>query len=335
MPKVDFNEAKYFLEKISKGDKVSVIHHDDLDGFASGIIFLDYCKKAGALVGNIPFSYTSDQPNVLKQVKDSNIIIITDLGPGAIPEILEGVKDKDVLYVDHHQKERETPPEILEYRTIEEGYIPCSRTAHELCGGKYWLAVAGTMSDMGHIHEVNKEFLDKFLKRNKISQKKFLESIVFTLNKVIIYFGDRKKKAFELVRKLKNYKDVKNLKKYARPVEKEIQKHIKAYKKKKEMLGIVSFYYFEPSYPIKSTVSTQLSFMNKDDIIVFALPSRDAISLSGRSQNPQANMIDVLKMGISDLKNAGAGGHIPAAGGHIQKKDLNSFKENLKRYKID
>ena len=130
-------EAKQFLEHISEKDSVVVLHHDDLDGFASGMLFYDYCKKKTKNVGHIPFSYSDDQQNVLKQCKKYNTIIITDLGPGAIPEVLQGLGKKKVLYVDHHQKEMEIPKHIVEYRTLDQGYIPCSRTAYELCGGKY------------------------------------------------------------------------------------------------------------------------------------------------------------------------------------------------------
>jgi single-stranded DNA-specific DHH superfamily exonuclease len=332
MPEVTIQQAKDFLNQISIKDSVAIIQHDDLDGYASGILFSEFCKKKGAEFKNIVFSIGSSQETVIKQTKHFNKILIADLGPSAIPQILEGLKHKEVFYTDHHQVEKPIPKEILEFRTIKEGYIPSSRTVYELVGGKDWLALAGTLADAGHLHKVNEQFIKQILAKYKISQRKFLEQVVFTLNKTLIYFNDRPLKSLKRILKLKTYKDVKALKGYARPIEKEIQKYIKAFKTKHEEIGKVKFYFFSPKYKIKSTVTSQLSFANTHDQFVFATPSKDMIRLSARSQNKEANMITALKVGTKGLENSNAGGHIPAAGGQIMKKDLEKFKENLKNY---
>jgi len=46
------------------------------------------------------------------------------------------------------------------------------------------------------------------------------------------------------------------------------------------------------------------------------------------------DMAQLLKIGIKNLKNASAGGHIPAAGATIQSKDINQFKRNIKNNKL-
>ncbi len=332
MPSVTKEQAKEFLNKISSKDNVLIIHHDDLDGFSSGVLFREFVENKGAEVKNVIFTIGSSQENVIKQTKKSNKILIADLGPGTIPKILEAIKHKQVFYTDHHQIEKPIPKEILELRTIKEGYVPSSRTVYELCAGKEWLAIAGTLSDAGHLHDANKEFIKNFLEKNKITQKKYLEQVVFTINKMLVYFNQRPKKALYKLLKLKQYTDAKALKKFARPIEKEIQKYIKGYKDNHEQIGKIKFYYFDPKYPIKSTVTSQLGFMNKNDQFIFATPDKDMIRLSARSQNKNANMITALKTGIKGLENATCGGHIPAAGGQIDKKDLKQFRENLKNY---
>jgi len=328
-------QAKEFLSKINEKDNVLILHHDDLDGFASGILFHNFCKKKKATTKNLVFSIGSNQQTIIKQTKKFNKILIADLGPGTITEILEAVKHKQVFYTDHHQIEKPIPEEILELRTIKDGYIPSSRTVFELVGGKEWIAVAGTLADAGHLHKPNQKFIQDFLKKNKISQRKYQEQVVFIINKVIIYYGEKPQKVLAKLLKLEKYSQVKALKKFARPVEKEIQKFIKEYKTKHEKLGDINFYYFNPKYSIKSTVTSQLSFANTNALFVFAIPDKDMMRLSARSQNPKANMIEALKTGIKGLENATGGGHIPAAGGQIQKKDLKKFKENLKNYKLD
>lgn len=334
MPQVTQSQAKDFLNKINEKDNVLIIHHDDLDGFASGILFSDFCKKKKATTKNLVFSIGSDQQIIIKQTKKFNKILIADLGPGTIAEILEAIKHKKVFYTDHHQIEKPIPNEILELRTIKDGYIPSSRTVFELVGGKEWLSVAGTLADAGHLHKPNQQFIKDFLEKNKISQRKYQEQVVFIINKVIVYFNKKSQKALYKLIKLEKYSEVKALKKYARPVEKEIQRYIKEYKTKHEKLGDINFYTFDPKYSIKSTVTSQLSFANTNDLFVFAIPDKDMVRLSARSQNKDANMIEVLKTGIKGLDNATCGGHLPAAGGQIQAKDIKQFKENLKDYKV-
>jgi len=334
MPQITNKQAKEFLNKINEKDKVLVIHHDDLDGFASGILFHDFCKKQKAQTKNLVFTIGTNQQTIIKQAKKFNKILIADLGPGTIIEILEAARHKQVLYTDHHQIEKPIPNEILELRTIKDGYIPSSKTVYELCGGKEWLAVAGTLADAGHLHKINQKFIKNFLKKNKTSQRKYQERVVFIINKVIVYHNKKPQKALTKLLKLKKYSEIKSLKKYARPVEKEIQKYIKEYKTNHEKISDINFYYFNPKYSIKSTVTSQLSFANTNSLFVFAIPDKNMIRLSARSQNKKANMIKVLKTGIKGLENASAGGHLPAAGGQIQIKDLNQFKKNLKAYKL-
>ena len=56
MPKINFNQAKEFLNNITSEDKVAVVHHDDGDGFCSGILLYDWCKKKEAEVKTFTFS---------------------------------------------------------------------------------------------------------------------------------------------------------------------------------------------------------------------------------------------------------------------------------------
>ena len=58
MPKITFDQAKEFLDNITSGDKVAIIHHDDLDGFASGILFYDFYKTKGVTADH--FVYITD-----------------------------------------------------------------------------------------------------------------------------------------------------------------------------------------------------------------------------------------------------------------------------------
>jgi single-stranded DNA-specific DHH superfamily exonuclease len=333
MPEVLIEEAKGFFDKINESDDVVVIHHDDVDGFCSGILFYDYCLKKGARVKSIPFEISSDQEITIKQLKKANKVVICDLAPNTIIKILNAIGKKEVFYTDHHPKDMKIPESVLEYRTAE-FYIPSSRTAYEIVGGKKWISIAGVIGDMGHLYNENKDYLEDFFKEHKINLKDFLEKIVFIIHRFLIYFHKKKKKAFIRLQKINDFNDIKKLKRYSRIVQREIEKHINDYKTKKEEIGIISFYLFSCVYPIKSLVSSELSFLYKDDLIVFGVLDGERILLSARTQNQEANMSELLKFGIRGLKNAGAGGHRPAAGGCIEAKDLETFKDNLKDYKF-
>ena len=114
----------------------------------------------------------------------------------------------------------------------------------------------------------------------------------------------------------------------------EIERAIEESAKQKEKIGVVSFYFLKLKYPIKSVIAGELSFRNKEEIIVLAVGEKDKVTLSARTQNKEADMSTLLKTATEGFEDSGAGGHKPASGGHIQKKDLEKFKENLKRYKI-
>lgn len=333
MPEITKKEAKEFFDRIDSNDKITIIHHDDLDGFCSGILFYDYCVKKKAKTKTIAFEISTNQDKVIKQLKKQNKIIICDLAPNTINKILDSIKDKDVFYTDHHPKDSEVPREIVEYRT-KEFYIPSSRTAYELVGGKQWVSVAGTLGDMGHLYKENREFLDDFFNEQKINLKSFLEKVVFIIHRFLIYFHMKKKKAFFMLQKIYDYNKIKKFKRYSRIVEREIQKHICNYKINKEKIGLISFYLFSSVYPIKSIVSSELSFLYENDLIVFGAMNDEKIHLSARTKNKKVDMSELLRFGIKNLKKASAGGHRPAAGGCIQKKDLEIFKKNLKRYKF-
>jgi len=108
---------------------------------------------------------------------------------------------------------------------------------------------------------------------------------------------------------------------------------VEGFEKNKEVFGKIIFYYFEPKYNIKSMAINAMSFPRPGDVFVFATPNEGVgIKLSARNQTRDYSMIDLLRAGIKGLENASSGGHVPAAGGFIQAKDLEKFKENLKKY---
>lgn len=321
-----------FIEDIEIKDKISLVFHDDLDGFASGILIYDYLVKKGCVNISV-FSLkieTDAFENILDKIKNSDKIIIMDLGPNLIVEGLNKLIDKNILYIDHHQNDVVLPENVLEYRTI--GSIPTTKSVYEFVNGKSWLAVAGIISDAGFKNPDNMKMINDFLEKENLEFDWFSENIAELIDYFLIYFREERKKAFEILKTIKDWGKLDEIKKYAESVKKEAEKFIEDYENNHEKIGKINFYYFKPRFKVKVPVTNKIGYKYPDEIFVFASPSKGMVSLSARNQNSQANMIEVLKAGIDGLEDAGCGGHIPAAGGQIRAKDLNKFKENLRRF---
>ena len=166
-----------------------------------------------------------------------------------------------------------------------------------------------------------------------MTSQQFNKQIMYKITRTIDYFHKKPYKAFKILQSINSLKDLNKLNKYDRIVGKEIKKLTKQYKTKKQKIGKINFYYFKPKYPIKSSIINEISYAHSKQTYIFATPTasnKKTISISARNQTKKIDMAQLLKAGIKNLKNANAGGHIPAAGATIQSKDLNQFKQNLK-----
>ena len=333
MPEITFREAKEFLNNITSEDKVAIIHHDDGDGFCSGILYYDWCKNKNATVEH--FTYSIGKSSLKKfNLEIFNKIIVCDLAPDFMVEELKLIKDKQVLYTDHHPREIPIPKEILELVTKNQGYFPSSRTAEELTNIKPWLSLAGTITDAGDLYSENQKFIDDILKQVDMTLDKFKENISSIITNFLVYFDKDFDKAFQILKEINSINEIEKLKKYSEPIEDEVEKIIAEYETKKEKLGNINFYYFEPNFSIKTIVINIISQKNNDGIFIFATPKNgtDKITLSARNTSQEKNMSELLKAGIENLEDANAGGHAPAAGGIILSKDIEKFKENIRNY---
>ncbi|MCK4996924.1 DHH family phosphoesterase [Candidatus Pacearchaeota archaeon] len=333
MGKITFEEAKEFLNKITNEDKVAIIHHDDGDGFCSGILYYDWCKEAGAEVEE--FTYVISKSKIKDfDLKKFNKIIFTDLASGFMAEQLNIISDKEVFYTDHHPEEGVFPKEILTFITDKDGYIPSSRTAGKLTGIKPFLALTGTITDSGDLYAENDEFINSHLDKLGISLDDFKKDISSVISNTLSYLDKNHKKAFELLHELESIVDVKGLRKYADKIEDEIEKFVNEFEEEKEMIASANFYYFEPVLNVKGPVTGIISHSDHKKIYIFASPKEDGkyISLSARNTSQNPSMVEMLRAGVEGLEDGNAGGHPPAAGGMIHAKDLDKFKDNIREF---
>jgi single-stranded DNA-specific DHH superfamily exonuclease len=328
MPKTTFDQAKKFLDNITSKNKVAVIHHDDADGYVAAMLLLNFLKNKKIKTTTLQFNIKKSR---LKNynLKKFDTIIIADVAPSPISKDLQLIKHKKVLYTDHHIKDTQVPKEILEYRTKSE--ISSAKTAYNLTGGNEFFKAMANSVDMGSLQKENRQIIDKFIKKNNMTFQQFNRQVGYKFVRTIDYFHKKPTKAFKILKSINSLKDLNKLNKYDQIVGKEIKKHVKQYKTKKQKIGDINFYYFKSKYPVKSSIINEISFTNPKQTYIFATPSnKKTINLSARNQTKKIDMAQLLKSGIKNLENAAAGGHIPAAGGTIQSKDLNQFKQNLK-----
>jgi single-stranded DNA-specific DHH superfamily exonuclease len=331
MPKITFSQAKNFLNNINRKNKVAIIHHDDADGYVAATLLLNFLKNKKIKTTIFQFNINKSR---LKNynLKKFDTIIIADIGPSPISKDLQSIKHKKIFYTDHHPKDAIIPKQILEYRTNSE--ISSAKTIYNLIGGNEFIEAVANSVDMGSLQKENRKIINKFLKKNKITIQQFNRQVGYKMVRTIDYFHKKPTKAFKILQSINSLKDLNKLNKYDRIVGKEIKKLVKQYKTKKQKIGKINFYYFKTKYPIKSSIINEISFTNPKQTYVFATPDiKKTINLSARNQTKKIDMAKLLKAGIKNLKNAKAGGHIPAAGGTIQSKDLNQFKQNIKNFK--
>ncbi len=333
MPQITFNQAKKFLNNLSRKNKIAILYHNDGDGYTAAILLFNFLKNKK--IKTKVFQFDRDKPNSKDyNLKKFDTILVADLAPSLIPKILQEIKHKKVFYTDHHPKDTKIPKQILEYRTKSE--ISSAKTIYNLVGGNELLEAMAQSVDAGSSQKANRKIINKFLKKNKITFQQFNRQIGYKVARTIDYFYKKPHKTFKILQSINSLKDLNKLNQYDRIIGKEIKKLTKQYNTKKQKIGKINFYYFKPKYPIKSSIINEISYAHPKQTYIFATPTisnKKTISLSARNQTKKIDMAKLLKTGIKNLKNANAGGHVPAAGGTIQSKDLNQFKQNLKHLK--
>jgi oligoribonuclease NrnB/cAMP/cGMP phosphodiesterase (DHH superfamily) len=330
MVQINIEQARKFLDKISSENSVAIAYHNDLDGFSSALSVADYLRKRGVM--NIDFfdiNAIDGIKNIIKELEKRDFLVICDIAPSILDKDIYELKEKDIFYFDHHQKDVIIPNEVNELRT--DSHKPCAMTAFEITGKKDFLSFIGFISDAGWKYEENNDYLNEKLKKFGLELEE-AKKIGIKLAFLIMIYMNEPMRAIEYLDKVNNKDDIKNIDGVIAPLIKELDILKKDFEKKKEKIGGVYFYYFEPELCAKGILINEISYNNLDDAFVFATPHKnsDTISLSMRNQSGKIDCADFLKRATMGLENSNAGGHFRAAGGGILKKDLEKFKEKLK-----
>lgn len=338
--KVTQQQAREFLESINEKDKVAIFTHKDLDGFAAGILLKDFCERKGCETKTFIIDYGVNKISDYN-IDKFNIILLSDLGPSSVTEDLEKLNDKKIFYTDHHPEDPnyQLPEKVLTLATASQGYIPSTKTIYELTEkenkDKFWLALLGILSDSADNYPENKEYLENSYKKINLTQEQTKE-LLYKLNFVIVG-APSFEKGFEEISKLKKIKDITKLKEIYEPVEKEWTRLEKDYLDNKKEYENIIYYYFDTNYSkIKTAFVTAMSRTNPEKAFIFAtIKKGNLISISGRNQSRNYDVSKILKDCLEGLKDSLTAGHKAAAGGQVDKSDLETFKQNLKNYNVE
>ncbi|MBU1252122.1 MAG: hypothetical protein KJ905_01500 [Nanoarchaeota archaeon] len=335
---LEIGTEERFLEFVSKskGKKIALISHTDLDGITSAkianeIFHADIFKFV---------EYTDLNIKLAEELKNLGVerIVFTDINvqDEKFVAVLESFAE--VLIIDHH-KTSDLNSEKTFLIKGENGY-----SAGYLCYELFskiknlekfdWLVACSCISDYCHIksekwlNEIMKKYADSLEHVDGYVRKggEFWE-LQKTLSMALIYFKDNPKKVYDSIGE--NFGEIGDLEKHAQEVQSEIDNAIKNFENEREEFEEGWFYEFDSKFGINSIVSTILSSSEKDKAFVLISPYKNLYKISIRRQDKNFDCDKFVKKLMEGFEGAGGGGHVPAAGGYFMKGDLEEFKKKL------
>jgi len=341
-----FKKAENFLSKVSKKDRLCIVHDSDPDGVCSAVITIKTLKK----LGFEKIVTKTSSPDLLKR-KSSEInkildkkfenTIILDLAPHLYQKAFKKIKNtkKYLLIFDHHLTSEIKLKNVvyINPRLIKKRlYMPTSYLVFKFFSqladirDAEWVAVIGTIADYG-INEDTKDMLGKYLKKKKYDVRKVWSTdygkAAMTMNAATAIIGAEK--SLKILLQLKNFtqfKKVREFKNSAENFEKEFEKKKKEVGKKLEFYPEfdLSFSMIKTKYKhIASAVSSRISREKPQITLILFEKVGKIYKIHGRSQSGKVNI------GLLFTKLNVGGGHVQAGGGSIKEKELHKFKERL------
>jgi len=340
MQEIKFNvgsKAQFlkFFNKIGEDDKIALLTHTDLDGLASakvvsGVVSVDVLKF---------INYTDVNLELVEDLKGNGItkVIFTDIAieDEKVAKALE--EFAEVLIIDHHVVRKDLNSDKIVFINMQGfcGAYICYLLFSEIKNLEEldWLVACACVADFQYFEnskfmkDVYVKYSEKFDNSSEgIKQSKFWDRQLI-LSKMLIYFDGKLSEAYNLVPS--DFEGVESLGKYSDIIDKEIEKNIKLFGKNRKEYGDLYYWEFNPKYRVKSFITNILSKKQPNKTFLFVSPQDNKMTISIRRQDRSVNTPKLLEKLISGFENSGAGGHIPASGGHFPKKYLKEFRKRV------
>ena len=355
--------VKRFLrlcERICVTDCIAILHDTDPDGICSAVITAKAIERLRAR----PVDYIIHQDHgdvgiteqtitFLKKNK-VNVLITVDKPIDQDPLTVQRCEEIcEILVFDHHKYINDISsercffikPHMFAPPEIDDSQYPTSRMVYDLfypavdIKDTDWIMAVGVIADAAY--KTWKFAIDGVFERYRITKtediyKSQLAGVSKIITSTAIVAPQEIDNIFETIYHAKDYQDVLNspLKKHQEKFDHELTYWIEHVKTKAELYPKQNtlIYYVTPKYSIKSVLSTLLSIKQYPGWTIICAeeqPKTEMINISIRNQSGKVNCIELIRTCTEGLEGASGGGHLPAVGGRIKKKDYKIFHERL------
>jgi single-stranded DNA-specific DHH superfamily exonuclease len=335
-----------FVKNLNKEDQIAVLYDTDSDGICSAVITIKSLKKRGFEVERyIPCTHANFNSVRLKALKEEGInkIIVLDFaGDQYKEEFVDEINIFDsVLIIDHHKIYADINSEKITF--IKAQYLRKDLDGSDYCTSKMafdlfssikniddldWVAGIGLVTDLSDKHW--QDFLKKVYKKYGLSHSKLIDiGNVIDAGRQIA--PPQVERALEVALEADNPEDILNssFSKIAKKLQNEIEFWINKFEEKAENKGNIWLYEIDPSASIGSVISTILALKYPEYVILVSRHRNNGVSINARNHSAKRAVNDLLEKAVKGFKGANAGGHRPAAGAFVRKKDYAEFKKRI------
>ncbi|MEK6967798.1 MAG: DHH family phosphoesterase [Nanoarchaeota archaeon] len=346
------SRIKEFIKGIKPDSRVAIVCDSDPDGICSAVIVSHSLKKKGiipALV--IPSGHNVEvmDGQFVTMLKKEAIthLITTDLSFDKKKRELKRLeKFCQILVIDHHKLYNDVnskriillKPQLFQNK-IDSSQYCTSKLAFDMFSEltdlkEYdWLAVIGILADSNF--RTWKKFVRKTLNRLglKLGKHPFQNALGRICNLMAyyeIYAPGKVAKLYDALSKAITYRHALNSEiKKAQKVNDEVEYYLKNYKRHSQVHGDLLLIRIKPNFKIGSIVATRLSNKLEHTTIVIAQEMKGRMFVSARRQDFKVAVNDLLEQSVKEIKEASAGGHIPAAGARFPTEQYDTFSERI------
>ncbi len=349
-----------FIKKIKPKDRIAIVHGHDNDSICSATIIYKLIKnlykiESKPIVSGLNSSVTEDVLEKIKKFKPDYVIIV-DISDVNVSIMTELRNISQVMIIDHHVPKGYVKITYVNPRIFDKDiYLPatylCYKIYEKFLDAKevLWIAGVGTLSDMGlkncndlfeHIKRENKELVEN---NENIDEILFDNSLLGKLAKIfdsarVVKGVEGSVVALNVLIKLDSYQDAlkgkyeaDDLLEWSNITEKEFDRLVKDFDKKKKQIKRIVLYEVKSKYNMKSPLATYLGKKMTNEVLVIYQKSGKYIDVSFR--RGKVCIVDLNQLASNSVKNipdSNGGGHPVAAGCRFPTKYIEKFLRNLK-----
>ncbi len=337
-------KLRKILENLKPSSKIMIFHDTDMDGIGAASLASRYFLLQN--ISSIDYWYLKKghrriDKELIKKINKENydLLLILDIAGDEFEKDLEKI-NSSIVIIDHHilfndyesnNKIAVIKPQLITFREDPSKY-PTAKLTYDLLKEldkrlyKYeWIAALGIVGDAAI--SAWEYFLKKFDMRKLFKAEELISfAVAYNIDNVKSVVTDLSYNVESLDEIIEKYKEYEHLKK-------ELEKLERRCLENKEETPTYLMCKVKSEYEIKSQLANKLSEKHPNKTIILIYDKGDEYYyISLRNQSFKVNLGKILKEISEEMPGkVQGGGHIPAAGAVVLKKDLKEFLEKLKK----